>query len=193
MSPMPPAFLTRGAVAGVPGPGPTLVIDPGGGSTEFVIGVMEPIMATSIDMGSVRLTERLLPERPASRERVDAAAAAVAAMFGEVELPVAPVRTIGVAGTYTALAAIHLGLAEYDRSMVHGVTLTVEDLDRLVMMLMPLTVDQTAAIPSLAPGRAPVLLGGAVVAAEAARCSGLDSLIVSEADLLDGIALGLGR
>jgi len=187
------ALSFTGAVEGIPGPGPTLVIDPGGGSTEFVLGDAAPVAATSVDMGSVRLTERLLPKRPATPGRVAEAAAAVAGMFGAVDLGGTPARAIGVAGTYTALAAIHLGLPRYDGDVVHGTVMTVGDLDHLVEMLAPLTLDETAAIPSLEEGRAPVLLGGAIVAAEAARRSGLGSITISEADLLDGLARSLSR
>ena len=186
------ALSFRGATSGLPGPGPTLVIDPGGGSTEFVVGDIEPVAFTSVDIGSVRLTERLLPDHPASDEQVAAAAAVVAAMFASVAIPLAPVRAIGVGGTFTSLAAVHLGLAAYDPTLVHGSILTVDDLDELVTTLTRLTVDETQAIPSLEPGRAPVLLGGAVVAREAARRSGLEEIIVSETDLLDGIAMQLG-
>ena len=187
------ALSFRGATTGIPGPGPTLVIDPGGGSTEFVVGGVDPVAATSVDIGSVRLTERLLPEHPASADRVATAAAEVAAMFSRVPIPGPPARAIGVAGTFTSLAAVHLELIAYDRDRVHGAVMTVEDFDALVEMLAGLTVEQTAAIPSLEPGRAPVLLGGAVVAREAVRRSGLGRVTVSESDLLDGIALGLAE
>ncbi|MEX0825625.1 MAG: Ppx/GppA phosphatase family protein [Acidimicrobiia bacterium] len=186
------ALSFRGAVAALPGDHPTLVIDPGGGSTEFVLGAGGPDYSVSLDIGSVRLTERLLPERPASPDRVTAATEEVAEIFGLVRLPAVPARVIGVAGTFTSLAAISLGLDAYDREAVHGSTLTMADLDRLVDRLAGLTVEETAAIPSLEPKRAPVLLGGAIVAREAVRASGRDSVTVSEADLLDGIVRGLG-
>ena len=185
------ALSFRGAIAALPGDSPTLVIDPGGGSTEFVLGSTSPEYSVSLDIGSVRLTERILPERPASADRVESAAAEVAEIFGLVQLPAVPARVIGVAGTFTSLAAISLRLDAYDRDAVHGSTLTMADLDRLVDHLGGLTVEETAAIPSLEPKRAPVLLGGAIVAREAVRVSGRSEALVSEADLLDGIALGL--
>jgi len=185
------ALSFQGAIAGLPGPGPTLVIDVGGGSTEFVVGDDAPLAATSIDIGSVRLTERLLVERPATDEEVAAATDLARRMFAPVAIPGPPVRAIGVAGTFTSLAAIHLGLASYDLARVHGSTLTVADLDHLVATLSPLTIEETAAIPSLQSDRAPVLLGGAVVVREAVRRCGLGRVTVSETDLLDGIVLGL--
>lgn len=183
------ALSFRGATADVTGT--SLVIDPGGGSTEFVLGESEPRYSVTIDIGSVRLTERLIPERPASPGRVAGVAAEVAEMFGLVRLPEPPDRAIGVAGTFTSLAAISLGLDSYDRDRVHGSPLTLADLDALVAHLSGLTVEETAAIPSLDPRRAPVLLGGAIVAREALRVSGRAEATVSEHDLLDGIVLTL--
>lgn len=185
------ALSFRGATVALPGDSPALVIDPGGGSTEFVLGDISPAYSVSLAMGSVRLTERLLPERPASLERVAEVAAEVAELFGLVRLPYSPARMIGVAGTFTSLVAISLGLDAYDGDVVHGSILTMADFDGLVERLSRLTVEETAAIPSLEPKRAPVILGGAIVAREAVRVSGLDSATVSEADLLDGIAWGL--
>jgi len=180
----------RGATGGLP-PATSLVIDPGGGSTEFVLGEDTPRYSVTIDIGSVRLTERLLPDRPASAGQVAEAAAEVAEMFGLVRLPSVPDRVIGVAGTFTSLAAIELGLDAYDPVAVHGSTVSLDALDRLVGELSTLTVEETAAIPSLDPRRAPVLLAGAVVAREALRASGRGEAMVSERDLLDGIVLGL--
>ena len=185
------ALAFRGATDGLRGETPALVLDPGGGSTEFVFGHDRPEYAVTIDIGSVRLTDRLLPERPAAPDRVEAVAAEVAEMFAVVRLPSMPARVIGVAGTFTSLAAIALGLTAHDRSLVHGAALSLEELDRLVEHLSGLTVEETAAIPSLDPKRAPVLLGGAIVAGEAVRVSGLQEAFVSESDLLDGIALDL--
>ena len=186
------ALSFRGAGRGLT-PATSLVIDPGGGSTEFVLGRDAPEYSVSIDIGSVRLTERLLPERPAPADRVAAAAEEVAEMFGLVRLPSVPDRVIGVAGTFTSLAAIDLGLDAYDPVVVHGSTLSLDALDRLVAHLSTLTVEDTAAIPSLDPRRAPVLLAGAVVAREALRVSGLSTTMVSEHDILDGTVLGLVR
>lgn len=184
------ALAFRGAIFGLP-EATSLVVDPGGGSTEFVLGRDEPRYSVTIDIGSVRLTERLLPERPATPERMAEVAGEVAEMFGLVRLPSEPERVIGVAGTFTSLAAISLGLDEYNPNIVHGSTLSLDDLDRLVAHLSTLTVEETAAIPSLDPRRAPVLLGGAIVAREALRLSGRSEATVSEHDLLDGIVLGL--
>ena len=186
------ALSFRGATRAVGGQGPSLVIDIGGGSTEFVLGEGSIAYACSVEMGSVRLTDRLLLERPASSEGVALAAARVRDALAGVELPTTPRRVIGVAGTFTALAGIHLGLSIYDRSRVHSTILSLDDLEALVDRLTPLTIAETAALPSMDPRRAPVLLAGAVIAVESLRLSGPE-LIVSEHDLLDALVEDLGR
>ncbi len=184
------AFSFAGALSGF-GPErpaalePALVIDVGGGSTEFVLGRAAPEYAISVDMGSVRLTERVIPERPTVR--VAEAMHEALRVFGAVDLPVAPGIVIGVAGTFTALAAIDLDLEAYDRSVVHHHTLTVVSLERIIESLAAMTVEETEAIPSLEPARAPVLLGGAIVVRAALEAAGADSVTVSEHDLLDGL------
>lgn len=182
-----------GAVSGVGVDGTSLVIDPGGGSTEFVFGTTKPEYVISIDMGSVRLTDRMLGERPASTEAVAAARRAVDEMFGAVSPPALPRTVIGVAGTFTSLGAIALELPHYDRDRVHRTGLDGATLDALVERLASMTVAETAAIPSLDPKRAPVILSGAVIAAAALRASGREELVVSESDSLDGLALALSR
>lgn len=173
--------------------GPVLVIDPGGGSTEFVYGEEDPEYVVSIDIGSVRLTDRLLPDRPATAAQVAAAVEHVRQILTAVHLPGAPDEVFGVAATFASLSAINQALDRYDRDAVHRSRLSVVDMESLIDRLSSLTVEETAAIPSLDPARAPVLLAGAVVACEAARISGHDAVTVSESDLLDGIALSMGR
>jgi len=180
-----------GAAVGVMGPAPYLVIDVGGGSTEFVFGSETPGFVRSIDIGSRRITERCLPRRPAGGKALAAARRVAAEACAVVDLPGAPGTVVGTGGTYTALAAIALSLEVYDRDRVHGSILSLADLDALAENLSGLSLEETAALPSLDPARAPVLLGGAVVGAEALRRSGSGEMVVSEADLLDGIALGL--
>lgn len=168
---------------------PVLVIDVGGGSTEFVLGSDRPEYAISVDVGSVRLTERVIPDRPAAN--VAQAIEAALDLMGPVSLSRPPASVIGVAGTFTALAAIDLALPSYDRAVVHHHELTVEAMERIVSHLAGLSIEQTAAIPSLEPARAPMLLGGAIVVLAALRVSGAGSAIVSEHDLLDGLMADL--
>jgi len=181
----------RGTTSGLPRGGVTLVVDLGGGSTEFVAGEDAPSYACSVDIGSVRLAERCLGAQPAPPADVAAARRHVRQLFtAELAVPAVD-RIIGVAGTFTALAAMHLELDEYLRERVHGALLTGADLDGLVDRLAALSVDEIAAIPSMDPARAPVILAGAIVAAEALDAAGGDQLTVSEHDILDGVALSL--
>lgn len=188
------ALAFAGATAGAEGERPFLVIDLGGGSTEFVLGDDVPGYSVSVDIGSVRLTERHLPRHPAPEDDIAAAGGHVEALLAAgVHVPQRPETVIGVAGTFTSLAALHLDLAAYDPEMVHGTILRGDDLARLVERLAALTVDEVAALPAIDPRRAPVLLGGAVIAERSLSHVGADRIRVSERDNLDGIAAGLAR
>jgi len=178
----------EGATGSLARPGPYLVIDVGGGSTEFVFGAAVPESVASADLGSRRVTERFLPSAPAGPGEVAAAEEAVARAFAAVALLGAPATVVGVGGTFTALAGIALGLEAYDPRQVHGSVLSQAALDDLVGRLAGMTPEAIAFLPSLDPARAPVLLGGAIVAAAALRRSGGTGVVVSEADLLDAIA-----
>jgi len=178
-----------GATASFVDQPPTVVIDIGGGSTEFVLGNETVTTATSIDIGSVRLTDRLLPTRPASAADVRAARAAVAEAF-HASLSSEPVeRVIGVAGSFTSLAAIALDLTEYDRDRVDGSVLTADQIHGLIDRLSSMTISELEAIPSLDPNRAPVILAGAILAEGALAASRANEITVSEQDLLDGMAM----
>lgn len=186
------ALSFRGVTAGVVGEPPFLVIDPGGGSTEFVSGSERVDQATSVDIGSVRLTERHLPDHPATGEQLAAARSHVDALLAAAPLPAAPATVIGVGGTFTSLAAIALGLPRYEPDAVHGAAFPEDRFTDLVTRLAGLTVAETMAIPSLDPGRADVLLGGAIVVERALAAVGGNEVVVSEADILDGVALSAG-
>ncbi len=187
------ALAFAGATRAVEGPPPYVVIDIGGGSTEFVFGSDVPTYRTSIDIGSVRLTDRVLADRPATRDQLAAAQDLASGLLGGVDLPSEPNCVIGVAGTFTSLSAISQDLPVYDPGRVHGSSLSVTRLAELVVYLSLLSLEETAAIPSLDPARAPVILGGAVVAEEALRRCAVTELRVSEHDSLDGIALALAE
>lgn len=168
---------------------PTVVIDIGGGSTEFVYGNGTMRSATSIDIGSVRLTERSLPNRPAVEEDLRNARSSAAEALHQPPHHGTPERAIGVAGSFTSLAAMDLELSEYDRTRVHGSVLTAASIQNLIERLSTMTTEETAAIPSLDPNRAPVILAGAILAEAALAAVGFDQITVSETDLLDGLAL----
>ena len=174
-----------GATAGVPGPG-GLVIDIGGGSTEFVVDSG----GVSIDIGSVRLTERCLANHPASPVELNSARAEAARMIATRNLP-ADTWAIGVAGTWTSLAAMHLELDVYDSSSVEGAVMMLDDVRHLVNWLASLTLAEKQSIPSLDANRSPVILGGAVVAEASLQALAIDRVTVSEHDILDGICMVL--
>ena len=163
-----------------------VVTDIGGGSTEFVTANT----AKSVDIGSVRLTDRRLPDRPPKPDQLARAVEDVADHFADFDL--GEVRShIGVAGTWTSIAGIAQDLPTYDREKVNGFVLTNEHLARVAERLRPLTIAETAAIPSLDPKRAPVILAGTVIATMITETLGIEETTVSEHDSLDGVAMEL--
>lgn len=194
----------RGAVGGLdPADGPFVVTDLGGGSTEVVVGSVsrgEAVVAGaySADIGCVRLTERALPSDPPTVDEqhraVGVAAEELAKAFAVVDVSVA--RTwVGVAGTLTTFAAIHAGLADYDPEVIHHSRISLADLHVLCGKIVAMTREERLALGPMHPGRADVIGGGALVTRELARQfadrAGITEMVVSEHDILDGIALGL--
>jgi exopolyphosphatase/guanosine-5'-triphosphate,3'-diphosphate pyrophosphatase len=169
-----------GATAGTFWEAAPLVVDIGGGSTEFVTAQG----GISLRVGSVRLTERRLPGRPAAAEELAAAREEVEKAFSTVRPWPGPV--LGVAGTWTSLAGIRLG-----HENVHLTELSRAEVSGLVARLAGLGVDATAALPGFDPQRAPVILAGAVVAEGAIRALGAELVMVSTHDLLDGVVADL--
>jgi len=171
-----------GATAGAGYDAPVVVSDIGGGSTELVTEDSE----VSIDIGSVRLTERAIPSRPAPVTEMEKARNLVAELIGDVRIEVGTL--VGVAGTWTSLAAIAQHLPEYSRDRVHGHRMSRESLARLIETLSRMTVAETADLPALDPKRAPVILAGALVAEGVMDTLNVDEVVVSEHDTLDGLA-----
>jgi exopolyphosphatase/guanosine-5'-triphosphate,3'-diphosphate pyrophosphatase len=173
--------LTRRGVAGgrelEPG---TLVLDIGGGSTELI---SDGSRKTSLDLGSVRLTERFLHSDPPTLEELETAAGAVRDALPDLE----PAQAIGVAGTITTLAALELG--EYDPERVHGYRISRNAVDAQLERLASLPLAERRELPGLEPERAPVIVAGAVIVREVLDRYGLDSLEASERDILHGAAL----
>ncbi|HET9324413.1 MAG TPA: Ppx/GppA phosphatase family protein [Gaiellaceae bacterium] len=167
--------------------GPTLVLDIGGGSTELVVAGPDGIASRrSVDIGSVRLTERFLHGDPPAEGELAACAAHVSRTIPE-RLDVAD--AIGVAGTITSLAAVELRMEEYDRDRIHGHRLTLEAIEREVARLAALPLAERARVTGLHPDRAPVIVAGGIIVRETLRQLGLDGLTVSVRDILHGIAL----
>jgi exopolyphosphatase/guanosine-5'-triphosphate,3'-diphosphate pyrophosphatase len=177
-----------------PAAGPVLVMDIGGGSTELIVGDASGTVASaiSLDIGSVRLTERLLGAGPPTPAALAAAREQVDALLDTSGVDFASVGTwVGVAGTATTLAGVHLQLEAYDRERVHGSTIPLVKLDELAFLLSRMDVDQIKALPSMHPGRADVVTAGALIATRVGARLRVPDLLVSESDILDGIALQL--
>jgi exopolyphosphatase/guanosine-5'-triphosphate,3'-diphosphate pyrophosphatase len=186
-----------------PADGPFVVADPGGGSTELVLGTwdgaaVDVLAARSVDVGCVRLTERCLHTDPPTDDEVaDAvrvADAALADAFAAV--PVERARTfIGVAGTVTTLSGVSQDLPEYDPDAIHLSRLSLAEVRDVTASLLKMTRAQRAAIGSMHPGRVDVIGGGAIIvralAERFAERAGSTELVVSEHDILDGIALSI--
>jgi exopolyphosphatase/guanosine-5'-triphosphate,3'-diphosphate pyrophosphatase len=173
-----------GATKGIGDGGPFLVSDIGGGSTELVTAET----AVSVEIGSVRLTERALPSRPAPASELESARSMVALMFGSLALPEVGML-IGVAGSWTELPALARRLEE--RVDPHGMTVSRRQVARVIDDLASLTVEETASLPTLNPKRASVILAGAVIAEGVMDAVGLDEAVASTQDTLDGVAMTL--
>lgn len=176
--------------------GPYLVVDIGGGSTEFVVGAGgEATGVLSVDMGSVRLTEQHLHGDPPAPEELSNALAVVESHMEDVlrELPAVrdARRVIGVAGTITTVAAVEIGLLTYDRDRIHHFSLTREAAEDVFRTLATERLADRIHNPGLERARADVIVGGCCVLVGILRHLDLPGLLVSETDLLDGLAASL--
>ncbi|MGA4726032.1 exopolyphosphatase [Micromonospora taraxaci] len=184
-----------GAVRGLPADAkaPFLVVDIGGGSTEFVVGDREAGVraAISVDIGCVRMTERHLPGDPPTPEQVAAAQADIAAAVDRA-LAAVPGREaatlVGLAGSVTTVVAIAQGLQEYDPERIHHARVSYEAVAQVTADLLGQTRAQRLAIPVMHPGRADVIGAGALVLRVIMERAGMPSVVASEHDILDGIA-----
>lgn len=180
----------------VPPPDPLLLVDIGGGSTEFVIGSagQTPTSVRSLDVGVVRLTERFFAHDPPTAAQVAALSAHVTAAI-EADVPAgqraAVGGAIGVAGSFTTLVANKLGMREYDARRVQGHVLSRTDIETAARLFARLTSAERGRLPGIQPGREDVILAGALIALAAVDAFGLTEIRCSEADLLEGAALAL--
>ncbi len=175
-------------------PGEVLVVDIGGGSTEFVVGADDVTAARSVNIGCVRMTERHLRDDPPTPAQIAAATADIdeaievaraATGFQDAE------HLIGLAGSVTTVAALAMGLPEYDSTRIHGSRITAADVDRVTAAMLAATRAQRAAEPVMHPGRVDVIGGGALVLDRIMRAGHFSEVVVSEHDILDGIVLSL--
>ncbi|MEU7022277.1 Ppx/GppA phosphatase family protein [Streptomyces sp. NPDC046203] len=187
-------FSFTGATGELPGDDRRLVVDIGGGSTEFVVGVRHVEAARSVDIGCVRLTERHVRTDPPAADEIAAIRADVRAAMdlAAEKVPLGEAETlVGLAGSVTTVAAIALGLPEYDSTKVHHARISRAQVDEVVTRLLGSTHDERAAIPVIHSGRVDVIVAGAVVLAEIMERTGAAEVVVSEHDILDGIALSV--
>ena len=177
-----------------PGGDPLLMLDIGGGSTEFVLGIpgSDPTFHISTRVGSVRQTERHLPDDPPTGDQLGAVAGEVAAVI-EAEIPTEVRREaatgIAVAGTATSIAAIDQALDPYDPDRVHGYRLDRYAVEEILAHLAKLPLAERREVVGLRPARAPTIVAGAIILREAMRAFDLDWMEMSESDILDGAAL----
>lgn len=173
---------------------PVLVIDVGGGSTELILGdpAIGPTAAHSMDIGSVRLHERHVRHDPITAAEVAAITADIdAALDASPVDPATAAAVVGVAGTNTTIAAGTLGLAAYDRALIHGQVLDVGDVQGHVEMLLGMTVAQRRDLGWMHPGRADVIDAGALIISRVLARVAVPTMTVAETDILDGIAWSL--
>jgi exopolyphosphatase/guanosine-5'-triphosphate,3'-diphosphate pyrophosphatase len=194
----------RGAVEGLPGDRiamPTLVVDIGGGSTEFVLGDRDPDgasrvdAAVSVNIGCVRMTERHLHGDPPSAEEIARVEADVAAALDEAAaaVPLDRARSlVGVAGTVTTVVALIHGLPFYDPAQIHGREATLDQVDEVTERLLVMPRAERAELAVMHPGRVDVIGGGALVLRAIMRRAGLP-VVASETDILDGVARSLAE
>jgi exopolyphosphatase/guanosine-5'-triphosphate,3'-diphosphate pyrophosphatase len=190
------ALSFLGATAGLHEPTPYLVVDVGGGSTEFVVGSEKPEGLISIDIGCVRLTEQYLHSDPPEPEELSNAVSAVRDHLADVAREVPGVTSaatlVGLAGTVTTLAAVELGLSTYDPEAVHHFRLTREAAEDVFRTLATEPIAKRRHNPGLDPGRVDVIVGGAIIVVSILRHFGFPDMLVSETDILDGLARSLG-
>jgi exopolyphosphatase/guanosine-5'-triphosphate,3'-diphosphate pyrophosphatase len=187
----------RGATATLPHDifrSPYLVVDIGGGSTEFVLGDASVLQSISVDMGCVRLTERCLPSHPPTDAEVATATAAIDERIDEALAVVDAAQAhtlVGLAGSVTTVAALALGLSAYDAQRIHHHCVPYADVDRVTRDLLARTPAQRLEYPVLHPGRADVIGAGALILRRIMERTGRRDVVASESDILDGIALSL--
>jgi exopolyphosphatase/guanosine-5'-triphosphate,3'-diphosphate pyrophosphatase len=186
----------RGATAELdPSDGPFLVVDIGGGSTEFAVGTTEPEGVVSVDMGCVRVTEKFLHGDPPTPEELSQAISVIHSYLDDVtrEVPATldAARLVGLAGTVSTMAAVEIGLAEYDRDRIHHFVLTRDAAEDVFRTLALEKRADRVHNPGLEEARADVIVGGAAILVTIMRHFEFAECLVSEADILDGLVMSI--
>ena len=175
---------------------PFLVVDIGGGSTEFVLGREDVLAAKSVNIGCVRMSERHLNTQPPSAQQYVAATADIDAAITEASFMVdfAQAQTlIAVAGTATTVAAAALDLSEYHRNAIHLSRISAQKAHEVAAMFSQMSRAEISALGYMHPGRVDVIAAGSLVLSRVMLLTGATEFVASESDILDGIAWGLAK
>jgi len=179
-----------------PSNGPFLVVDIGGGSTEFVFGTSTVEAARSVNIGCVRMTERHFGSDPATAQQIELARTDIQAAIAQAAavVPITKAKTlVAVAGTATTVAAAALELPEYDRYAIHLSRITAQQTHDAATMFATSTREQRLALGYMHPGRVDVIAAGSLVLSEIMKATGATEFVASESDILDGMAFSLAR
>jgi exopolyphosphatase/guanosine-5'-triphosphate,3'-diphosphate pyrophosphatase len=179
-----------------PSNGPFLVVDIGGGSTEFVFGTATVEAARSVNIGCVRMSERHFASDPATPEQIEAARTDIQAAIAQAAavVPITKAKTlVAVAGTATTVAAAALDLPEYDRYAIHLSRISAQQVHDAATMFATKTREQRISLGYMHPGRVDVIAAGSLVLSEIMKATGATEFVASESDILDGMAFSLAR
>jgi exopolyphosphatase/guanosine-5'-triphosphate,3'-diphosphate pyrophosphatase len=179
-----------------PSNGPFLVVDIGGGSTEFVFGTSTVEAARSVNIGCVRMTERHFASDPATAQQIELARTDIQAAIAQAAavVPITKAKTlVAVAGTATTVAAAALDLPEYDRYAIHLSRISAQQTHDAATMFATSTREQRLALGYMHPGRVDVIAAGSLVLSEIMKATGAREFVASESDILDGMAFSLAR
>ena len=176
--------------------GPFLVVDIGGGSTEFVFGTSTVEAARSVNIGCVRMTERHFASDPVTSQQIELARTDIQAAIAQAAavVPITQAKTlVAVAGTATTVAAAALDLPEYDRYAIHLSRISAQQTHDAATMFATSNREQRLALGYMHPGRVDVIAAGSLVLSEIMKATGASEFVASESDILDGMAFSLAR
>jgi len=176
------------------GSGPFLVVDIGGGSTEFVYGDKKVISAKSVNIGCVRMSERHLTNQPPTMDQIASAIVDIDIAITQVAVSV-PINSakslIAVAGTATTVAAAALDLSKYDRDLIHLSKISADKVHKVAQMFQSMNKSEISALPYMHEGRVDVITAGSLVLSRVMAATGAVEFVASESDILDGMAFSL--
>jgi exopolyphosphatase/guanosine-5'-triphosphate,3'-diphosphate pyrophosphatase len=176
------------------GSGPFLVVDIGGGSTEFVYGDKKVISAKSVNIGCVRMSERHLINQPPTMDQIASAIVDIdiAITQAAVSVPINSAKSlIAVAGTATTVAAAALDLSKYDRDLIHLAKISADKVHKVAQMFQSMNKSEISALPYMHEGRIDVITAGSLVLSRVMAATGAVEFVASESDILDGMAFSL--